>query len=308
MNCKFSIIMPCYNSQEYVINALNSIVNQTYSNWELIAVNDGSTDNTQQILEEFASKDSRIKIYSKENGGYCSAVNAGLEQITGDYFLMLGSDDSLGIDLFEKLAPIANKDFPDCIYYRTVMIRDGEIVGVDTLTDFQDEVFVFDISFAEFSESYSSHGGGILSYRDTSKCYKRSLLGDLRYFGKYGIGADDIFSMLFCRRARSFAGCPVDGYFWTLRSNSLSAKEQTMLQQVDVVETWLEFYTRLLSFEVKDITCYAKIKLNWFLYVIGVAWKNSRPFFKDYSLTQRALKTARRFIRKNKKSPPPAYG
>lgn len=79
----FSVIMPCYNSEDYVRNALDSVVNQTYKNWELIAVNDGSTDHTLEILNEYASADQRVKVFSKENGGYTSAVNFGLEKVGG---------------------------------------------------------------------------------------------------------------------------------------------------------------------------------------------------------------------------------
>ena len=67
-NIKFSVIMPCYNSEQYVKKAIDSILNQTYGNWELIAVNDGSADSTPEILAEASLKDSRIKVFTKENG------------------------------------------------------------------------------------------------------------------------------------------------------------------------------------------------------------------------------------------------
>ena len=68
--------MPCYNSELWVKNALDSIKNQTYPHWELIVVNDGSKDNTPDILNEYAESDERIKVFSKENGGYVSFNSA----------------------------------------------------------------------------------------------------------------------------------------------------------------------------------------------------------------------------------------
>ena len=72
---RFSIIMPCYNSASYLREAVDSIVKQDYSDWDLIAVNDGSTDETLNILDSYSKKDKRIKVFSKKNGGYATAVN-----------------------------------------------------------------------------------------------------------------------------------------------------------------------------------------------------------------------------------------
>ena len=107
----FSIIMPCYNSEKYVDNAVQSIIGQTYDNWELIAINDGSTDRTPEILNNYAEKDARIKVISKDNGGYCSAVNMGLDYVCGTYFLFMGSDDGLLESALESIFKKAGTSF-----------------------------------------------------------------------------------------------------------------------------------------------------------------------------------------------------
>ena len=82
---KFSIIMPVYNVEKYVEKAIRSVVNQTYKNFELIVVNDGTKDNSMEIVKKIQKIDKRIKIYNKENGGLSSARNYGMKYATGEY-------------------------------------------------------------------------------------------------------------------------------------------------------------------------------------------------------------------------------
>lgn len=88
-----SIIMPLYNSGKYAEQAIDSVLKQTYSNWELLIINDGSTDNTTQIVESF--KDKRILYFEQENKGVSAARNLGLKNMKGDYFCFLDGDDLL---------------------------------------------------------------------------------------------------------------------------------------------------------------------------------------------------------------------
>lgn len=95
MNPKISVIVPCYNQARFLDESLQSVLDQTYENWECIIVNDGSPDNTAEAADKWAQKDSRFRYLYKENGGLSSARNAGLEIITGDYVQFLDSDDIL---------------------------------------------------------------------------------------------------------------------------------------------------------------------------------------------------------------------
>lgn len=293
----FSIIMPCYNSESYVLNALHSIQKQQYPFWELIAVNDGSTDGTLHILNEHAGKDPRIKVFSKENGGYVSAVNYGLGQISGDYFLLLGSDDRLAENLLYELNKTAEDGAPDCIAFRTVIVQDGNILGTEHITDFSEEVSMFNTTFSEYVRTYPKHAK-ILSTRDTSKCYKRSLLGSLRYFGKYGFDADGIFSMLLCHNAISFSAIPVDGYFWTLRKDSLSGRKTFFEQDCDRVKIWTEFYNHLLHQPAEEITATELNYLYYFLEIMEQTWGASHPFLSQHTLTKNAVAVIRKIVKK----------
>ena len=98
-----SIIIPVYNSEKYLKECLTSIINQTLKDIEIICVNDGSTDNSLKILEEFGAQDSRLRIINQENQGQGYARNAGLEAAKGDYVGFIDSDDYISPDFYKKL-------------------------------------------------------------------------------------------------------------------------------------------------------------------------------------------------------------
>lgn len=98
---KVSVIIPCYNHGEYIAQALDSVIAQTYSDWECIVVNDGSTDNSEQIIKQYADKDTRIKYLPIENSGVCVARNKAIELCGGGYVLPLDSDDEIAPEYIE---------------------------------------------------------------------------------------------------------------------------------------------------------------------------------------------------------------
>ena len=92
-NNLISIIVPVYNVSEYLPRCLDSLINQTYKNIEIILVNDGSTDNSLEICKKYAEKDLRIKVIDKENGGISSARNTGIAEASGEWIGFVDSDD-----------------------------------------------------------------------------------------------------------------------------------------------------------------------------------------------------------------------
>ena len=114
---KISIIIPVYNVEKYLSTCLNSVINQTYQNLEIILVNDGSTDACPKICEEYATKDNRIKVIHKQNGGLSDARNVGLKQTTGNLVSFVDSDDVLALDFYQKLINVLiknNADIAEC--------------------------------------------------------------------------------------------------------------------------------------------------------------------------------------------------
>lgn len=98
---KISIIVPCYNQAQYLDECLQSVLDQTYQNWECIIVNDGSPDNTEEVALAWTQKDSRFKYVKKENGGLSSARNAGIKNSVGEYILPLDADDKISEDYIQ---------------------------------------------------------------------------------------------------------------------------------------------------------------------------------------------------------------
>ena len=94
-NHLISIIVPCYNQAHFLNEVLQSVLDQSYSNWECIIVNDGSPDNTEEIALVWCTKDKRFRYVKKENGGLSSARNAGITISQGEYILPLDADDKI---------------------------------------------------------------------------------------------------------------------------------------------------------------------------------------------------------------------
>lgn len=96
-----SVIVPCYNQAQYLDECLQSVLDQTYQDWECIIVNDGSPDNTEEVANQWLAKDSRFKYLYKENGGLSSARNAGINEAEGEWILPLDSDDFISLDYLD---------------------------------------------------------------------------------------------------------------------------------------------------------------------------------------------------------------
>lgn len=248
----FNIIMPCYNSQSFLYYSVKSVLNQTYKNWKLICINDGSTDKTLEILNYFANNDSRISVFSKQNGGYATAVNFGLDKLYGgEYFMFLGSDDMLTPHLLESIVKNLTSPLPDCIAFKTLK-HINSTTQEDSYTNFKKSICEYNTTLKNFSSSYNKESQ-IFFVRDTSKMFKTSLLQDLRYFGTTGMDSDGIFSMLFCHKASSFLILPIDGYYWSIREDSVSATINTK-KLLDMINNWDIFFTVLHNVNPNEIT------------------------------------------------------
>ncbi len=147
---KVSIIVPVYNVEKYLQQCLESIINQTLTEIEIICINDGSTDCSTEILRAFAQKDSRIKLIEKENAGYGAAMNTGILRATGEYIGIVESDDFIETDMFQVLYENALKypRHPDivkagyCEYRKT---RNTESIKAAAIMDFSPVVNPFTI-------------------------------------------------------------------------------------------------------------------------------------------------------------------
>lgn len=131
MSPKISIIVPVYNVEKYIHKCIDSILNQTFKDFELILVDDGSTDNCGQICDEYAKKDSRVIVIHKENGGQATARNIALDIAKGEYIGFVDSDDYIEFDMYEFLYNLCidnNCDIANCsstIYFKNKVKVNG---------------------------------------------------------------------------------------------------------------------------------------------------------------------------------------
>ena len=144
---KVSVIIPVYNVEEYLEECMESVIHQTLKEIEILCVNDGSTDHSLQILEQYAKKDDRIRIISQKNGGYGKAMNQGLDAASGEYIGIVEPDDYVPLNMYEDLyrkAKEQNLDFVKADFYRFVTAENGnkELYYKDVVVDIpEDQAF-----------------------------------------------------------------------------------------------------------------------------------------------------------------------
>jgi glycosyltransferase involved in cell wall biosynthesis len=129
---KISVIVPMYKVEAFLPKCLDSIINQTYKNLEIILVNDGSPDRCGEIAEEYAKNDNRIKVIHQANRGLCAARNAGLKEAKGDYIAFVDSDDYIDLNMYEDMIKEADEqlDIISCLYYEVIdnmVVKDENI-------------------------------------------------------------------------------------------------------------------------------------------------------------------------------------
>ena len=166
---KISVIVPIYNVEKYLNRCLDSIINQTYKNLEIILVDDGSPDNCGKICDEYAKKDNRIKVIHKENGGLSSARNAGLDIATGDYIGFVDSDDWIELDMYEYLLNI-------CVKYNSDISRCGFVYNdEDCYKDENIRIVEYENALIDFINGHIEEG--IVC----NKLYKKNIFKNLRF-------------------------------------------------------------------------------------------------------------------------------
>ncbi len=132
--CKISIVVPIYNAGKWLKRCLDSILNQSYKNIELILVNDGSSDDSGDICNDYARRDNRVKVIYQQNQGVSIARNNGIACSTGDYIGFVDADDEINVDMYEKLLDTAMLTSSDIVLCDSLAVKDGEIIEYETIS------------------------------------------------------------------------------------------------------------------------------------------------------------------------------
>ena len=228
-----SIIVPVYQVEKYIRQCVDSILAQTFTDFELILVDDGSKDGSGQICDEYAAMDRRVKVIHKENGGLSDARNRGMDQAAGNYFMFIDSDDYIDPTMLECL-------------YKNILIEDADLAICNFLYFFEnDRKKDFSTSMKSevlcakeiFYNRKNERGYGIWTVA-WNKLYKKETFGEVRFrFGKYHedeFWANDIYQLDI-----KIVTIPECLYYYRQRDNSIMGKKSAA-RNLDIIEALQE--------------------------------------------------------------------
>ncbi len=251
---KISVIVPVYKVEKYLYQCVESIICQTYKNLEIILVDDGSPDNCPEMCDEWASKDSRIKVIHKQNGGLSDARNAGIDVATGRYLFFIDSDDIIEKNCIKDLYDLLVRYDVDISIITKFVFEDGKPIDIDGITA-EEPIYgtSYEMLKLMFKRFYCEAWG---------KLYKAELFDTLRY-PKGMIYEDYYLTPRLISKAKNAVFCNSKQYYYRLRENSIMAANT----KSDIVKIVDDNYKYFMScgYNKKQLKCLfkcMKIHLN----------------------------------------------
>lgn len=214
-----SIIVPVYNASEHIDLCVNSIMNQTYKNLEIILVNDGSTDNSLAILKKFKALDDRIIVINKKNGGVASARNMGLKKSTGYYVMFMDNDDYMDEDFVENLIKLDTKKY--------------DIIN----TGYVRETYDNKVLFKRVLENDAV--APYIQLASWGKLYRGEFIRDFTFLDSK-IADDFYFNVLAYNQTKKIISTDYIGYHWMFNNKSISNTKNKGLADTDALLNVLE--------------------------------------------------------------------
>lgn len=229
-----SIIVPIYNKEKYLDRCLESILTQTYSNLEVILVNDGSLDDSLPICEKYQQSDSRIKIINQENSGVSSARNRGILESTGSYIAFIDADDFIESKMIEELMTCIKK-------YHVDFVQCGTIIDEERVLYCQDSEVIFSNNEQVTLDFLVRNMSGTV----WDKLYRRELLEGLAFDTRYDKNEDTLFVFEVMKRSHNFARIGIPLYHYSYKKgDSLTGefsleKDYNLLEYLDSVSEFI---------------------------------------------------------------------
>ena len=222
MSCRFSIVVPIYNVEKYLGRCIDSILNQSFSDFELVLVNDGSTDGCLQICRDYANKDNRIKVIDKKNEGLFAARITGMKQTVGKYIVHVDSDDFCAGTMLETLDGKIREYGADLIIYNYALVDESG-------NKIKSAVPVFENNKVFLSEDKKEIYAGMIASGILNniwlKCARRDLYELDRDYGRYinvKMGEDVIHSAPIIRNADKILYITDELYNYTYNNSGMS--------------------------------------------------------------------------------------
>jgi len=220
-NIMVSVIIPVYNRKNYLWNCVQSIMNQTYKNVEIIIVNDGSTDGSSRLCDELSKEDKRVVVIHQQNRGLCAARNAGLDIAKGEYICFIDSDDYIDARFVEVLLNAVRDE--NAHLARCQMMN---INGTNRLVN-KNELKVEVFSLSQFIV-YITYVNGYEALSLCNSIYHRSLFNDLRFdeSTKYAMDLVTICELMYLARSRNLAVVNQILYYRLYHGENMSGNQQ----------------------------------------------------------------------------------
>ena len=274
---KVSVIIPVFNTEKYISKCLSSLVNQTLDDIEIICVNDGSTDNSLEIIEKIANNDARIKIINQEHKKQGAARNAGLKIAEGEYIGFVDSDDWIDLNYYEMLYNTAKKYDADIALATNVRIGNGktkkrlEITEEKTAVTLQEKIDI---------------GNQVKNPCPTNKIYRHSMLKENNIIWQEGVYCEDkLFTIQAIYYANKIVTVPDVNYYYFRNPNSTvhTKSEKHTLDKNNAKKAVLNFL-REQNAQIRDKEFWAITEQKKFLSLPLLTKKESLKTAKYYLL------------------------
>lgn len=211
---KVSIIIPVYNVEKYLPRCVDSVLNQTYSDIEVILVDDGTKDNSGVMCDKYAEQDNRVRVIHKENGGLSSARNAGIEIAIGDAIFFLDSDDYISKECIKKMVSLMDENNADISIIQMKYI--SENINEECADNEEENIVVMDPKIAIEESLYQK----LYTCCAPAKLYKKDAIGDIRFpLGR--ISEDLATCHLFLDNAKKIVYSNYFGYYYRQHESSI---------------------------------------------------------------------------------------
>lgn len=213
-----SIIIPVYNSEKYIARCIESIINQSYKNIEIICIDDGSSDNSIYILNKYKNKDRRITIYSQENKGPSVARNIGLDKATGEYILFIDADDYVNKDMIRIMVQSINTKLDTIVFCDNSELWNDKIDERKLFKDKNNGISKMDV----IKEISSGNAGLVCAKLFTRKIVENN---NIRFDSNISMCEDQLFFLNVAKKCNTFIHIPKSLYFYDRRNeNSITIK------------------------------------------------------------------------------------
>lgn len=293
-NIKFSIIIPIYKVEEYLERCVGSVINQTYSNIEIILVDDGSPDRCPEMCDVYAAQDDRIRVIHKENGGLSDARNTGIKAATGDYIIFLDSDDSIELTSCEDISnAIEGATHPDIVVCNTNWIEDGQTKVINRYP--RCELFNGGDEFLKYMFSVPF----TFCFLTQNNVYKRELLIDNQLFFEKGLlHEDERWTPQILLVAKTVLNTNIAYYNYYIRSGSITTVKNKTKNAKDIISTVL--YLNEIYEEIADKNLRNNLKsylCNLYLHAICIGGLQADKEYVNRKLCIELAKTLRTRIK-----------